>query len=46
MTSLLHTCVGGNIGMSQVERILAIIGSTLLLVPRLTIFESHQTTFP
>lgn len=46
MTSLLHTCVGGNIEMWQVERSLAITGSTLPLVSRLSIFESHQTTLP
>jgi hypothetical protein len=43
MTSLLHTFVGGNIGMWRVERIQAITGSTLPLVPRLSIFEGTQT---
>ena len=43
MTSLLHTFVGGSIGMWRVERIQAITGSTLPLVPRLSIFEGNQT---
>lgn len=44
MTALLHTFVGGNIGMWRVERIQAITGSTLPLVPRLSIVESNQTS--
>ena len=43
MTSHLQAFVGGNIGMWRVERIQAITGSTLPLVPRLSIFESNQT---
>ena len=43
MTSLLHTFVGGTIGTWRVERIQAITGSTLPLVPRLSIFEGNQT---
>ncbi len=44
MTSLLHTFVGGNIGMWRVERVQAMTGSTLPLFPRLSMFESNQTT--
>src|SRR6266700_3289068 len=42
MTSLLHTFVGGTIGTWRVERIQAITGSTLPLVPLLSIFEGNQ----
>ena len=44
MTALLHTFVGGDIGMWRVERIQSITGSTLSWVPRLSILESNQTT--
>src|SRR6266849_6553158 len=43
MTSLLHTFVGGAIGRWRVERIQAITGLTLPLVPRLSISEGNQT---
>ena len=46
MTSLLHTFVGGDTGMWRVERIQSITGSTLSMVPRLSILESNQTTIP
>jgi hypothetical protein len=46
MTALLHTFVGGDIGMWRVERIQSITGSTLSLVPQLSILESNQTTIP
>lgn len=42
MTYSLHTFVGGAFGTWQVERIQAIAGSTLPLVPRLSIFEGNQ----
>src|SRR6266480_656275 len=43
MTSFLHTFVGGTIGTWRVERIQAITGSTLPLVPQLSISEGNQT---
>ena len=46
MTALLHTFVGGDIGMWRVERIQSITGSTLSLVPRLSILANKQTTLP
>jgi hypothetical protein len=42
LTSPLHTFVGGTIGTWRVERIQAITGSNLPLVPRLSIFEGNQ----
>ena len=46
MTALCHTFVGGNSGMWRVERIQSITGSTLSLVPRLSILANKQTTLP
>src|SRR6266487_3051585 len=44
MTGILHTFVGGTAGRWQVERMRVIVGQTLPPVPRLSIFEGHQTT--
>ena len=44
MTALLHTFVGGDIGVWRVERMQSITGSTLSWVPRLSILENNQTT--
>lgn len=44
MTALLHTFVGGDVGMWRVERIQSMTGSTLSMVPRLSILENNQTT--
>ena len=46
MTALLHTFVGGDIGMWRVEHIGSITGSTLTWVPRVAVSESNQTTIP
>jgi len=46
MTALLHTFVGGTAGMWSVEDMRVIVGQALPSVPRLSIYEGHQTTTP
>jgi chlorite dismutase len=46
MIALLHTFVGGTAGMWSVEDMRVIVGQALPSVPRVSIYEGHQTTTP
>ena len=46
MTNLIHLFVGGITGTWRIERISALTGPTLTLVPRLAILDGSQNTTP